>query len=251
MAPLTVRAVLLRAHDYGDTSRVLRFYTESAGLLSVMAKGVRRQGGKGATAISSFASGTLTAWVRAHRELQTMKDFHPVKQRLGIGRSVLRLAGASAAAELVLAHAQEEPHPALFSALESALDAMDEAAQPSVNGSALAGAWRIVDVLGFAPQLDPCVSCGAPLAREEVGRFDFGAGGVRCGRCAEGGAGPRIGPIARSHLASLLQGCVPERLDHSRQHAALLSDFVAYHVTQRPLRALEFLREALPAEQEG
>ncbi|HAC04511.1 MAG TPA: DNA repair protein RecO, partial [Gemmatimonadetes bacterium] len=38
MAPVSTPAVLLRSHDYGDSSRILRFYTETHGLLSVMAR---------------------------------------------------------------------------------------------------------------------------------------------------------------------------------------------------------------------
>ena len=56
MPPVTTRAVVLRAHDYGDSSRILRFYTESFGLLSVVAHGVRGRAGKGGGHVSSFAT---------------------------------------------------------------------------------------------------------------------------------------------------------------------------------------------------
>ena len=45
MAPVTTFAVLLRSHDYGDTSRILRFYTQGRGLVSVMARGIRDRTG--------------------------------------------------------------------------------------------------------------------------------------------------------------------------------------------------------------
>ena len=75
MAPVGTRGVLLRGHDYGDTSRILRFYTLNYGLLSVMARGVRGRSGKGSTTISTFATGDLTAYVKTGRDLHTMKDF--------------------------------------------------------------------------------------------------------------------------------------------------------------------------------
>jgi DNA repair protein RecO (recombination protein O) len=246
VAPVTTQAVLLRSHEYGDTSRILRFYTEALGLLSVVARGVRGRTGKGAAVLSSFASGRLTAWVKPHRDLHTMKDFDAARVRTGIGRSVVRLAGASVAAELVLTHADEEPHPALFSTLEAVLDALESAEEDALSVAALSGGWRLVDALGFAPQLGPCVLCGASITPEEVGRFDFAAGGVRCGRCSEGASGPRVGPIARSQMAALLAGTGPPRLEHARQHAGLLADFVTYHVTSRPLKSLTFLLGVLP-----
>ena len=49
VAPIRTEAVLLRAHDYGDSSRILRLYTSGYGLLSVVARGsagTQRKGGR-------------------------------------------------------------------------------------------------------------------------------------------------------------------------------------------------------------
>ena len=100
MAPVRTPAILLRGYDYGDTSRILRFYTREHGLLSVVAKGVRGRSGKGAATLSSFATGELTAYVKPQRDLHTMKDFQCTRLREGLGREMLRFGGASAAAEL-------------------------------------------------------------------------------------------------------------------------------------------------------
>ncbi len=249
MAPVTTRAVLLRAYPFGETSRVLRFYTDDRGLMGVVARGVRSRTGKGSTTLATFASGDLTVYVRPHRDLQTMKDFSCTRLRADLGADVLRFAGASAVAELVLSHADhEEPHPDLFRALESALDALSEVDSPLVPSACLAGLWQVVEAFGFAPQLDPCVHCGRPLGDGEEGRFDLAAGGVRCAACCEGAAGPRVGPGARRQLARLLEGDVSSPITHARAHLALLSEFVTYHVASRPLRSIPFLGDLLPQE---
>ena len=249
MAEVRTPAVLLRGHDYGDTSRILRFYTEAQGLLSVMGRGVRGRSGKGSTTIASFCTGELQAFVKPSRDLHTMKDFTCTRLREGLGGDVLRFAGASAAAELVLAHAEQERHPGLFEALEAALDALVGAAREDLPATALAGLWTIVEAFGFAPQLDPCLRCGRSLDEDEIGRFDLAGGGVRCADCGEGAAGPRIGPIARGQLGALLEGDAPAGLGHARQHLGLLSDFVAYHVASKPLKSLRFLGGVLPADE--
>ena len=250
MAPVSTSAVLLRSHDFGESSRILRFYTEEYGLLSVVARGVRGTSGKGATTLASFASGELTAFVKSHRDLHTMKDFTCERLRGGLSSDVLRFAGASAAAELVLAHAEQERHPGLFEALESALDGLDGAEADDLPGTILAGLWTITAAFGFAPQLDLCIRCGSVFGPREVVRFDFAAGGVRCATCAEESAGPRIGPIARGQLAELVQGSVPKGLTHSRRHLGLISDFVAYHVVSKTLKSLGFLGGVLPPDGE-
>ncbi len=248
MAPVTTRAVLLRGHDFGDSSRILRFYTEGHGLLSVVARGVRGRSGKGVTVVSTYASGELTAYVKPGRDLHTMKDFACSRLRERLGGDVLRFAGAAAAAELVLAHVEQQGQPGLFEALEAALDAMCSAGSAELPGTILAGLWTITEGFGFAPQLDGCVRCARALDQDEIARFDFAAGGVRCSSCAEGAAGPRMGPVARHQVEQLVKGSVPAGLTHARQLLALVSEFVGYHGVVRPLRSLRFLGSLLPAD---
>jgi recombinational DNA repair protein (RecF pathway) len=215
-----------------------------------MAKGVRGRSGKGSTAVASFASGELTAWVRPHRDLHTMKEFSCARLRAALAGEVLRFAGATAAAELVLSHAEQEDHPGLFDAVERGLDALETAPTANLPGTVLAALWTITEAFGFAPQLDPCVRCDSSLGPAEVGRFDLSAGGIRCAACGEDAAGPRIGPVARSQLTSLLTGEVPSDLSHPRRHLGLVSDFISYHVVTKPLKSLRFLGDVMPADGE-
>jgi DNA repair protein RecO (recombination protein O) len=249
MAPVRTPAVLLRAHDYGDSSRILRFYTRDHGLLSVIARGVRGRSGKGAATLASFASGELSAFVKPHRDLHTMQDFACARVRSGLAGEMLRFAGASAVAELVLAHTEQEPQPAVFDALEGTLDRLEGAVASELPGTVLAALWSMTEAFGFAPQLDPCVRCDEPLGEDEIGRFDFAAGGVRCSECGEDAAGPRLGPRARAQLECLLAGEIPEGFAHPRRHLALVSDFIAYHVVSRPLKSLRFLGGLLPPDE--
>ncbi len=209
-----------------------------------------RQGGKGGLTLATFATGELTAFVKPHRDLHTMKDFACSRLRSGLGASVLRFAGASAVAELVVAHADEEPRPEIYLALEDALDGLEQVQEAGIATAALSGAWRIVEAFGFAPELEVCTRCGTPLGAEEIGRFDFAAGGILCAACGAGGAGPRVGPGARAQLHGLLAGRLDPPITHARRHLALLSDFVAFHVAQRPLKSLRFLGDLLPGDEE-
>ena len=251
MAPVGTQAVLLRAHAYGETSRILRFYTHTHGLLSVMARGVRGRSGKGTMTLATFASGDLTAYVRPHGDLHTMKDFSCTRLRSGLGGDVLRFAGASAVAELVVSHTEQEPHPEVFAALEDGLDALETVERAMVPTACISGAWRIVEAFGFAPELDSCARCARALGPDEVGRFDLAAGGILCPSCAEGNFGPRVGPVARSQIHALLEGVLDEPVTYPRRHLALLSDFVAFHVAQKPLKTFRFLGDLLPAEEEA
>ena len=216
MSVVSTPAVLLRSFNYSETSRVLRLYTKDLGLVSVMAKGVRRAGARGHGGLDMFA----------------------VEEAGGsLARDVLRFAGASVLAEIVLLHAGPDPSPQVFERLTNALRRIDAVPREGIIGAVLAEGWMLVTTLGYEPQIELCVHCGRALGATEVLRFDFSAGGVRCSDCASDHSGPRVGPGARQQLVALLQGTAPEALGKPRAHLRLLHDFVTYHISgSKPLK---------------
>ncbi len=237
MSVVSTPAVLLRSFNYSETSRILRLYTRDLGLVSVMAKGVRRSGARGQGGLDTFSRGELTAYVRPTRDLQTFKEFAVEEAGGSLGRDVLRFAGASVLAEIVLLHAGPDPSPQVFDRLTNALRRIDAEPREGIIGVVLAEGWMLVTTLGYEPQIDLCVQCGREPGGTEVLRFDFSAGGVRCSDCAADHSGPRVGPGARRQLAALLRGSVPEALGKPRAHLRLLHDFVTYHISgSKPLK---------------
>ena len=237
MSVVSTPAVLLRSFNYSETSRVLRLYTKDLGLISVMAKGVRRGGARGQGDLDTFSRGELTAYVRPTRDLQTFKEFAVEEAGGSLGRDVLRFAGASVLAEIVLLHAGPDPSSEVFERLTKALRRIDAVHRAGIIGAVLAEGWMLVTALGYEPRIDLCVHCGRAPGATEVLRFDFSGGGVRCSDCASDHSGPRVGPGARQQLAALLQGTAPEALGKPRAHLRLLHDFVTYHVSgSKPLK---------------
>ena len=103
--------------------------------------------------------------------------------------------------------------------------------------------------MGYAPEVDGCVICGRELEEEELGRFDFASGGLRCPGCVEGPVGPRLGPKARTQLRALVQGGGAGELVRPRAHLRLVSDFITYHISGgMPLRSLGVLATLVPKD---
>ena len=126
--------------------------------------------------------------------------------------------------------------------MSGALDRLAMVPSAAVVPTLLSDAWRLVSTLGYRPVVDHCVECGAMLG-ETMARFDFAAGGIRCGRCAGTRGGPRLGPGARAQLGALLDGGELPMLDRPRGHLRLLSDFVTYHLSGgTSLASFEVLR---------
>lgn len=239
MSILSTDAILLRSYPYSETSQILRFYSKSRGALSAIARGVRKSGGRKGGGLGSFSEGLLNVQYRENRDLQTFRDFSTTNPRRGLARDPRRLAAASVLAELILQHAESEANPALFSDLGLGLDAMESAERSVLIPNLLAYLWSLIGSLGFAPLVEECVECGRGFGDDEMARFDFGAGGLRCQACTQQHRGPRIGPVARSQLQDLLNGSVQENLTKPGTHLRLVSDFITYHISGgTPLRSM-------------
>jgi DNA repair protein RecO len=248
VAVLSSPAILLRAYSYGETSRILRFYTETHGVMGVVARGVRATGGGRGGSLSTFSQGVLSFQHREGRELQNYREFSSSLTRSGLARHPLRLAGASVLGEMVLRHAESEGSPSLFHALSHGLSIMEVQPLESFLTGLLGELWPLVVELGYRPLLECCVECGREPGTEEMLRLDFGAGGLRCEGCGGQGQGPRLGPRARHQLAGLLAGNLQEELLRPRAHLRLASDFITYHISGgEPLRSMAVLYSLIPA----
>ena len=242
MPLVKTRAILFRAHPYSETSKVLRFYTEELGLVGVMARGNRRQASKGRGAPDTFGEGVAVISYNPSRDLHSLREFAPTCVRFGLGQDLRRLAGASVLAELVLRHAGQEPHEALFRQLTIALDSLSEGADERLVSELLTHAWGVVQLLGFGPVLDCCTHCGREVGADEMGRFDHESGGLRCSGCPHGEHAPRLGPVARGQLQELMSGVPVAVVRKATAQVSLLDDFVTFHMLGgRRLESFRFL----------
>jgi DNA repair protein RecO (recombination protein O) len=243
MPLLATPAIVLHAFDYLESSRILRLMTRDGGVRSALAKGARRSSRRFGSAVDLFAQGSAQLYVKPGRDLDNLSTFDVERARPELAEDLGRFAGASAIAELTLRFGRDEGDTGLFDAVASAFDTIAGARPEEALSATLAGAWRIVVELGFAPTLDLCADCHAPLAGEDTVMFSHRAGGalcLRCGRLAP--TGRKLPPDARNALRAFIEGRHSPALDDasSRAHQRLLREFLAEHLADgRPLRAME------------
>src|SRR5918912_2906275 len=99
--------------------------------------------------------------------LHTLAEFDVTRARPELATDLGRFAGASAIAELALRFVSDDPSPGLYAAVLGALDGVAAAPPGDTRSATLAGAWRLVAELGFAPAIDVCGLCHAELAPAE------------------------------------------------------------------------------------
>ncbi|MGH7449094.1 MAG: DNA repair protein RecO [Longimicrobiales bacterium] len=244
MAATITDAIVLQSFPYGETSRIVRILTRSAGVHSAIAKGALRPRSRYAM-MEPFAEGSATLYIRDTRDLQTLGAFDLTRSRQGLGRDLLRFGGASLLAELVLRTASEESQPELFDVVSAGLDTLVNVDAGGLEVSVLAVTWHLIAELGFTPELDACIACARSIDHSHDAMFDYAAGGMRCDACAAGMPGRRIPARARAALGEFSRGR-PATIGATEGHWRLLTRYLEHHILEgAPLRSLHFVATSL------
>jgi DNA repair protein RecO (recombination protein O) len=240
----STEAVVLHAFDYLESSRIVKLLTRDLGLRSVLARGARSSRKRFGPGLDLFVQGVAELDVKPGRDLDTLSSFDVGQTRSGIGNDLARFTGASAVAELLLRFAQSDTDPELFDVATGALDRIASASGDHARDAAIAGAWRILAALGFAPSLEECGECGRAFTDDEMVLFSQSSGGALCETCARlARIGRKLPASARLSLLGMVQGAEPATAlseVEARAHQRLLREFVIEHLSDgKPLRAFE------------
>jgi len=232
-------AVLLRSIPYGESDRIVTFFTEAHGKVRGMAKGARRSRKRFVNALENFSCGQLM-FSRRSREGLAWIEAHDVQNHFpGIRADIDKTLTASYFVELVDAFTLEgKKNGELFGHLRDFLDYLD-AGRPA-EGIIRIFELRLLKHLGYEPVLDRCVGCRTLLEEMEQIFFDPREGGIRCGKCA-----PRNG-----ELHAMMPGTVKILLLGKEMETAALHQLVfsgaALRESRKALTA--FLRHLLGRE---
>lgn len=237
-------AVVLHAFDYLESSRIIKLLTRDLGLRSALARGARSSRKRFGSGLDLFAQGVAELEVKPGRDLDTLSSFDVARTRGAIGADLSRFTGASALAELLLRFAQDDTDPELFDVATDAFDRIAGAAGDGARDAAIAGAWRILAALGFAPSLEECGECQRAFTEDEPVLFSQSSGGALCETCARlARVGRKLPASARLSLVGMVsgvEGAAALTEVEARAHQRLLREFVVEHLSDgKPLRAFE------------
>ena len=178
---LSTEVVVLRHADWGEADRLLVLFSREAGKLRAIAKGARK--------LRSRKAGHLEPFTRARLMLARGRDFWIVTQAetvdayLPVREDLLRTAYAVYAVELLDRFTYEEgENRGLYQLLVETLErasVLDDPF-PALRYYEI----RLLDLLGFRPELIRCVRCNNEIKPEDQ-YFDALLGGAVCPRCGE------------------------------------------------------------------
>ena len=240
-----VEAVVLRHSDWGEADRILILYTRQRGKLRTVARGVRK--------IRSRKAGHLEPFTHVSLQLAKARDLPIITQAETIDphpflrENLVMIGYASYVVELLDKFTYEEgENLSLFNLLNNTLTRLEN------PGSDLLLVlryyeMRLLDFVGFRPELFHCVSCGDEIKPEDQ-YFSAEQGGVLCPKCGKGAFGAH--PISknalrylrhfqRSSYAQATRAQPPPEIH--REMETLMEHFLTY-VLERKLNTPSFLR---------
>ncbi|VAV83000.1 DNA recombination and repair protein RecO [hydrothermal vent metagenome] len=204
--------VILKSIDYGDSDRIITFYSKGSGKHSAIAKGARRSKRRFVGNIDPLCYSRLNLFYNGKSDLLRIDDASLIDGFPLIKADIESYGSACYVVELAGEMTEEaESNPLVFAIIVGFLRIFDKlgAGDTSSTGS-VGGATGIADAaltgdrevllrffevkllaaLGYLPHLDGCVVC-----RDEIGEdgnadmrlyFDSDKGGVVCACCVPG-----------------------------------------------------------------
>jgi DNA repair protein RecO (recombination protein O) len=194
---LRVEAVVLRHSDWGEADRILGLFTLEMGKLRAIAKGARKPRSRKAGHLEPFTRVSLL--LARGRDLPVVTQAETVDAYLPLRDDLLRTTYASYVVELLDRFIYEEgENRGLYRLL---VDTLARLSQPlDLDLVVRYYEVRLLDFVGFRPQLFKCAGCGAEILPQDQ-YFSALLGGVLCPACGARTEGSR--PISMAALKYL------------------------------------------------
>lgn len=238
-------AIVLRRLDYGEADRIVTLLTREYGKLAAIAKGARRGKSRVSGSLDLFARSTMM--LAKGRNLDVVAQVERRSDARHIAGDLQRTAYACLVTEVV-DKVLEDRHPVdeIFDLVVRTLTDLN-VLERSPRADAAWFLMRMLELLGYQPQLQDCPGCGATLP-EAAGWFSPLLGGVLCAGCAardQAGSPVSVNGLKVLRLMAVGQA---ELYDRLRLSVELLHEIeqaleaqLEYHL-DRHLKSLDFIR---------
>ena len=239
-------AVVLRHTDWGEADRLLWLFTLESGKLRAVAKGVRKPRSRKAGHLEPFTRVQLL--LAQGRDLPIVTQAETVDAYLPLRENFLHTTYASYAIELLDRFTYEEgENRSLYRLLVDTLSRLSRQLSPEVVVRFYE--MRLLDLVGFRPQLFQCALCRSEILPQDQ-YFSAQQGGVICPKCNRDASDAR--PISmralkymrhfqRSTFAEAMKAKLPSLVN--REIEAILQHYVSY-LLERGLNTPPFIRQA-------
>jgi DNA repair protein RecO (recombination protein O) len=176
------QGIVIRHRELGEADRILSLYTLEKGKVQAIAKGVRKIKSRKAGHLEPFTQVILQ--LAKGRNLDVITQVDTIRNFENIKKNLILTAQASYVLEILDRFTYEEgENRPLYNLLIETLVRLDNGISPAIAVHYYE--VHLMDILGFRPQLQECVVCGAAIQPENQ-YFSAKLGGVICPRSLSG-----------------------------------------------------------------
>lgn len=172
-----VEGIVIRSMDYGENNKIVTLLTKSNGKAGVLIRGAKKMKSKHSALAQPFTYGEFVYF--RNSGLGTLNYGEIIESHHHLRTELDLSAYAAYAAELTDRTLQEEEASGFhFEQLKACFAALIEGKDAQIVNHVYE--MRILDMSGYAPELEECVNCG-----NRVGPFKLSphSGGILCSRC--------------------------------------------------------------------
>ena len=185
MEPCRTPAVVIDVKDYGESDKIVTFYSLQRGRMSGIAKGAKRSLKRFVNKLEIFTLLEIDFTDSRSSSLVRIDQAEPLAHFPALRASYERYTGGTVLCELVLHWTREnDADPRLFELLRWGLGNLEDPRRPAIWGVILFQI-KMLTLLGFQPDLSGCTTCGRLAPERGPYRFRLARGGLFCSPCGQ------------------------------------------------------------------
>ncbi|CAN5770955.1 hypothetical protein BH23ACT11_BH23ACT11_03080 [soil metagenome] len=183
MAVYKSKGIVLRSIRYGEADRIVDLYTRDVGLVSAIAKGIRRTRSRFGARLEPLSCVDFMAYegrtLDTVTQVEVLRSFHEAREDL----TRFKVAGGLVGTVRALS-GEDEPDRRIFNLLYRALETLEQR-ESGYDSLQAAFSLKLSMLAGYELQLDSCMSCSLSIDEASAGNLYYGpvAGGMLCSDC--------------------------------------------------------------------
>lgn len=203
-------AIVLDSRNHGESDKIVTFFSSDIGKMTGIAKGANRSKKRFLNKLELFSRITLYYSENRRSTLYFISDAELDFSFIQLRSNITFYNAATFVREVILITTSEgEGSPRLFNLLHWALHSLDCGKPPL--GILTIFLLRLLEHIGYRPDLDNCHGCGSPFSLERQYNFSHTGGGLICSCCLA--TTPGSSTILSVGTIRLLHSALAEPLD--------------------------------------
>ncbi|MCG6929734.1 MAG: DNA repair protein RecO [Desulfofustis sp.] len=176
-------ALVLESHDYGESDKIVTFFCQEIGRLTLFAKGAHRSKKRFTNKLELFSFVQISYSRRSAAGLALLDEAELINSFISLRLDFTRYLAASVIREYMLLVTNETLNDDnIFQLALWALHSLNQAG----NRRQVVALFlvKLFDYLGYRPNFSSCQKCGRNPENGDSAVFSTEAGGIVCSRCS-------------------------------------------------------------------